>query len=336
MTNDLNVLGLETSCDDTCISIFNNKDGIISEYIFTQKIHFIYGGTVPELASRDHLNKIFNIILFVLKKKSIKINNLKGIAYTKGPGLKGPLLIGAGVAKSLSIFLNIPSVGVNHLEAHFIISFIFNLKLKIPSLVLLISGAHTLLLKMNAYNKFVFIGDSLDDGVGETFDKVARLLNLSPANGISIEKNIKYKIKYNNLKLGLTLKKSHSYNFSFSGLKSEILRFKNKTINIDKENLIYNFQNVIINILLSKCRSYLYKDTSIESLTLSGGVSANKEIRLAFNNLAEEFNLTLNIVPKQYCTDNASMIAFLGFLKLYDNIFDIILNIEVEPTLRLK
>jgi len=157
MINNL-FLGIETSCDDTCISIFNNKYGVISEYVFTQLIHIKYGGTVPELASKDHLNKIFNIIFFVLKKKKINIFDIKIIAYTKGPGLKGSLFIGASVAKSLSLFLNIPAIAINHLEAHIIISFAFNKIKQFPALVLLISGANTILLKMFNYNNYIFVG----------------------------------------------------------------------------------------------------------------------------------------------------------------------------------
>ncbi len=334
MINNL-FLGIETSCDDTCISIFNNRYGVISEYVFTQLIHIKYGGTVPELASKDHLNKIFNIIFFVLKKKKINIFDIKIIAYTKGPGLKGSLFIGASVAKSLSLFLNIPAISINHLEAHILISFAFNKIKQLPALVLLISGANTILLKMFNYNNYIIIGETLDDGVGETFDKIARSINLIPPNGISIEKNMKYKFIYNNLNIGKTLKNINNFNFSFSGLKSEILRLQNKKNYIDKINLIYNFQNTIINIFIIKIRHLLTKDISIKSIILGGGVSANKELRLAFLNLSEEFNILLNYLPKKYCTDNATMIVFLGFIKIYNGYFDKNLEINIDSSLRL-
>ncbi|HFL8819281.1 MAG TPA: tRNA (adenosine(37)-N6)-threonylcarbamoyltransferase complex transferase subunit TsaD [Candidatus Azoamicus sp. OHIO2] len=333
MINDLLILGIETSCDDTSISIFNNRTGILNEYIFTQKIHAKYGGTVPELASRDHLNKIFNIILFILKKKKINISNISLIAYTKGPGLHGPLFIGSSVAKSLGLFLKIPTIGVNHLEAHILMIFLFNSNLKVPCLALLISGAHTILLKILQYQEIMFIGETLDDSIGETFDKIARLFNFYPANGISIENSISYKFKYIKLNLVKSLRQSKDFNFSFSGLKSEIKRNKNQ---VNDMNLLYNFQATVINIFITKCKKLLYYDEKITGIILAGGVSANKELRLAFKNLAEEFSIYLHILPKKYCTDNASMIAFLGFIKLYDGNFDENLNITVFSHLKIK
>lgn len=332
MSNDLLILGIETSCDETAVSIFNNTTGILTEYIFTQKIHTKYGGTIPELASRDHLSKIFNLILFILKKKKINLFNIKIIAYTKGPGLKSPLIVGSSVAKSLGLFLNIPVIGINHLEAHVLLNLAFNFNLIFPCVTLLISGAHTILFKMTNYNNFIFLGETLDDGAGETFDKIARLFNLYPISGVSIEKNIKYKFSYQNLDLIKSLRQSRCSNLSFSGLKSEIQRLKNKTNNI---NLLYNFQIAIINIFIIKCKRILYYDKSIKELILAGGVSANKELRIALKNLAEEFNINLNILPKKYCTDNASMIAITGFIKMYDGFFDKNTNIEVFPQLRL-
>jgi N6-L-threonylcarbamoyladenine synthase len=332
MSNDLLILGIETSCDETGISIFKNKQGILAEYIFTQKIHAKYGGTVPELASRDHLNKIFNIILFTLKKTKITLNDINFIAYTKGPGLKGSLFVGCSVAKSLSLFLNIPVIGVNHLEAHIIICLAFNSNLKFPCLTLLISGAHTILLEMINYKELKFFGETLDDGVGEIFDKIARLFNFTPATGISIEKNITCKFNYSKLELAKTLRKNKLYNFSFSGLKSEILRLNE---NIEKFNLIYNFQNTIINIFYNKCKNYI-NNNNIQSIIIAGGVSANKELRLALQNLSEEYDINFHSLPKKYCTDNGSMIAFLGFIKIYDGYYDRNLNIGVFPDLRIK
>lgn len=332
MFNNLLILGIETSCDDTGISVFNNKNGILSEYVFTQKIHQKYGGTVPELSSRDHLKKIFNIINFVLKKKLIKFKNLHAIAYTKGPGLKGSLFIGASVAKSLSNFLKIPAIGINHLEAHFLINLAFNKKITYPCLNLLISGAHTLMILMKKYNQLNIIGETLDDGVGEAFDKIARLFNLKPFSGTTIEKKIKYKFIYNNLNLCKKMKNTKDYIFSFSGLKTEILRLYKKN---NKYNLLYNFQITIILIFINKCRFFL-KNNKIKYIILSGGVSANKELRLAISNLAEEFDINVNILPKQYCTDNGVMVAILGFIKIYDNYIDTDLNINTYPNLILK
>ncbi len=333
MNKGLLILGLETSCDETAISLFNNTKGILSEYIFTQKCHTHYGGTIPELASRDHLKKIFNIILFVLKNINININTINVIAYTKGPGLKGPLLIGASVAKALGCFLKIPVIGVNHLEAHILLNFIYHKNIKFPALIILVSGAHTILLQMINYDKFILFGETLDDGVGEAFDKIARLLNLNPANGASLEKKLPYKFNYINLNLSKSLQKSNCYDFSFSGLKTEIYRKKNHKTNIS--NLLYNFQNTIIDMINYKCKKILHY-YNITSIILAGGVSANQSLRLSLLNLTDAFNIMLYVLPNRYCTDNGSMIAFLGFIKINDGLFDKLLSIDVISNLRIK
>lgn len=332
MYEKLNILGIETSCDETAISIFNNKYGIISEYIFTQTVHNFYGGTVPELASRDHLYKIFKIFFFVLKKEKFSFKSLNNIAYTKGPGLKGSLLVGSSFAKSLGFTLNIPTIGINHLEAHFLISLAFSNKLKYPLITLLVSGAHTIMLKLNNYNNFELIGESLDDGVGEAFDKIARLFKLKPASGLSIEYFTKYKKKYKNLYMLNKSKYSHSYNFSFSGLKSSLTRLEK---NFDRTNLIYNFECVIISMFFNKCKIFIKKNKDISSIIIAGGVSSNKELRISIRNLCEEFNLFFFSLPKKYCTDNASMIAILGLIKFYDGFYDNEVSINSYPDLRL-
>ena len=329
MHNKLIILGIETSCDETGISIYNNNKGILSEYVYTQKVHTKYGGTVPELASRDHIKRIFNILVFTLKKSNIKLNDLNGIAYTQGPGLNGPLLIGSSFSKALALSLSIPSVGINHLEAHILTSFMF-FKTDYPCLVVLISGAHTILLLMKSYKNFIFLGETLDDGVGEVFDKVSRSLHLNPANGVSIEKESFCNSIFTDLKFPKSFYKSGCYNFSFSGLKTHILNIisKNKNINNIKKNISYNFQNTVIKMLINKS-SLVLKKYKFKSILLSGGVSANKELRLAFSNFASSLNIKMCLAPKQYCTDNGSMVAFLGFIKLLENKIDINLSIKI-------
>lgn len=332
MYEKLNILGIETSCDETAISIFNNKYGIISEYIFTQIIHNGYGGTVPELASRDHLYKIFKIFFFILKKENFFLRSINCISYTNGPGLKGSLLIGSSFAKSLGFSLNIPTLGINHLEAHFLISLAFSKNLKYPLITLLVSGAHTIMLKLNKYNNFELIGESLDDGVGEAFDKIARLFKLNPISGISIERFKKYKNKYKNINILNKSKYSYSYNFSFSGLKSSLVRLEKK---FDITNLIYNFECIVVSMFFNKCKNYIKKNRNICSLIIAGGVSSNKELRISLKNLCEEYNLYFFSLQKKYCTDNASMIAILGLIKFYDGFYDDVTSINCYPDLRL-
>ncbi len=335
MIDELIYLGIETSCDDTAVSVFNNTKNIISEYIITQKIHKLYGGTVPELAARDHLKYTLKLILYILKIAKIKINKIKCIAYTQGPGLKGALLIGISIAKTISLLLKIPNIGINHLEAHIMINFNFCKKKILPALVLLISGAHTIMLNMTKYNLLNMIGESSDDGAGESFDKIARLFDLTPANGISIEKNIPYRFVYNNEKIIKTKQNIKHYNFSFSGIKSNIMKLKTENNNLNMKNIIYNFQNTIINIFTTRIRNILSTNLSYKGIIIGGGVSANKEIRIAIRNISEEFNIEFNKLPKKYCTDNGSMIAFLGFIKINNNKRDYKLSIKAVPNLRI-
>lgn len=336
MYNKLIILGIETSCDDTGISIYNNKNGILSEYIYNQITHIKYGGTIPELASRDHLKRIMKLILLTLKKVNYSFNDIHCIAYTKGPGLNGPLLIGAAIGKSLSYALKIPSIGINHLKAHIVISFLFDKTIDFPSLVLLISGAHTLLLKMLDFKTFFLIGGTLDDGIGETFDKVARSLNLVPMSGVSIEKQSKKIFSFTHLRFPQPLSK-HSLNFSFSGLKTSVINnIKCRNMNSDsKSNVAYNFQNTVIKMIIDKCKIVL-NTGSFKSILLAGGVSSNKELRLALSNVAESFNINVHLSPKKYCTDNGSMIAFLGFVNLVTGKYDANFFIKVFPNLKVN
>lgn len=336
MYNKLIILGIETSCDDTGISIYNNANGILSEYIYNQTSHIKYGGTIPELASRDHLKRLMKLILLTLKKADLSLDDINCIAYTKGPGLNGPLLIGATIGKSLSYALKIPSIGINHLKAHIAILFPFGKKIVFPSLVLLISGAHTLLLKMLDFECFYFIGGTLDDGVGETFDKIARSLNLIPMNGVSIEKQSSNDFKFINLRFPQPLSKQ-SLNFSFSGLKTSVINtVKISNINPEsKSNISYNFQNTIIKMIIDKCRTILNKE-SFKSILLAGGVSSNKELRLAVSNIAESLHINIYLSPKKYCTDNGSMIAFLGFVDFVMGKYDNNFFIKVFPDLKLN
>ncbi len=260
MYNETIILGIETSCDETGVSIYNNKKGILSEYTYTQTVHYKYGGIIPELASRNHEKKLLNLVILTLKKARIKLSDINIIAYTGNPGLSSSLLFGITFSKSLSYSLNIPSIEINHLEAHILISFLFNKKITFPSLVVLISGAHTILVEIKNYNTFLLLGKTLDDGVGEAFDKAARSLNIKPCNGLSIEKISKLKFNFENLKFPQPLSKSNCFNLSFSGLKTCVNKnIKKNMLNLNKSNIAYNFQNTIIKTLLRKCKLLLKK-----------------------------------------------------------------------------
>jgi len=330
-------LGIETSCDETGVSLYNNENGILSEYVYSQTVHNKYGGTVPELASRDHAERLLNLVIFTLKKANVGISDINCISYTKGPGLSGPLFVGSSFSKSLGLSISVPSIGINHLEAHLVTAFLFNSNIKFPCLAFLVSGAHTIILKLDNYKKFIFLGETLDDGAGEVFDKVARSLKLNPFNGLSVEKLSKCVYDFKNLRFPKSFYRSDCFNFSFSGLKTNVLNLiseKESNNNHFKANVAYNFQNTVIKLLLNKCKKIL-NIYDIKSILFSGGVSANKELRLEISNFALSLNLNCYFAPIRFCMDNGTMVAFLGFIKLLENCVDKDLSINVYPRIRL-
>lgn len=328
------IIGIETSCDDTGISIYNEKDGILSEYIYNQTLHEKYGGTVPELASRDHIKNILKIILITIKKKKAKIKNITAISYTKGPGLKGPLIIGTITAKTLSYNLKIPSIGVNHLDAHIMISLIFNKTIKFPCIAILVSGGHTMILKLEKYNKIILLEETSDDSIGETFDKIARALNLTPSNGKSIENEINNKIIYDIIKFIKTNKPTKKINISFSGIKTNIIKYI-RTHKERKDIICHNFQREVIKIIIKRIKNIL-KNYNIKNIILAGGVAANKELRLVLKEFSLKFKYIFHKIPINYCTDNGLMIAFLGFIKIKEGVKDNQLNIETYENLTIN
>jgi N6-L-threonylcarbamoyladenine synthase len=332
------ILGIETSCDETGIAIYDNLNGLICEYTYSQKIHCFYGGTVPELASNDHFKKIFKLIFLTLKIKKILFKDINLISYTIGPGLKSSLFIGILVGKALSFALGIPCLGVNHLKAHIFISFLFNKKITFPSLVLFLSGAHTFLIEMNDFDNFFILGETLDDSVGETFDKIARCLKIIPSNGKNLEFFSRKNFLFSNLGYFNSCYFSSNLNFSFSGIKSSVIRYINKlgvtTLN-DKCNISYNFQTTLIRVICNKCLT-LFLSKNYKCLLLSGGVASNFYLRKSLKNYSYIFNVNFCTQPIRYCTDNGAMISFLGCFYFNKNIFDKNFNIIVKPNIRLS
>lgn len=329
------ILGIETSCDETGIAIYDKFNGIVCKYTYSQKIHYVYGGTVPELASNDHLKKIFKLIFLTLKLKRILIKDISLISYTIGPGLKSSLFIGILVGKTLSFALAIPSLGVNHLKAHIMISFLFNKKIEFPSLVLLLSGAHTFMIEINNFDVFFILGRTLDDSIGETFDKIARCLKLIPANGKTLECMSKKNFLISNLRYFNSCYFSTNLNFSFSGIKSSVIRHINSSkyiTNNDICNISYNFQTTIIRLVCIKCLS-LFPIKKYKCLLLCGGVAANFYLRKSLKNYAYIFDIKFCTQPIEYCTDNGVMISFLGFIYFNKNVFDYNFNVMVKPNI---
>ena len=320
------ILGIESSCDDTAASVICNGK-ILSNIIATQNVHKEYGGVVPELASRAHQQNIVPVVDQAIKKAGISKNDLNGIAFTKGPGLMGSLLVGTSFAKSLSLGLGIPLIEVNHMQGHLLAHFIDVEgceKPKFPFLGMTISGGHTQIVKVDDYFEMKVIGETLDDAVGEAYDKSGKVLGLGYPAGPIIDKLAKLgnpKAYY------FTKPKVDGLNFSFSGLKTAILYFiqKETTKNADfiKENIndiCASIQYTIIKILMDKLKKAV-KETGINEIAIGGGVSANSGIRSTLKENESKYGWKTYIPKFEFTTDNAAMIAIVGYLKFLNNDF---------------
>ena len=316
----MNILGIETSCDETGIAIYNTeKQSIISEQLFSQASkHAEYGGVVPELASRDHLIKIIPLIRLTLEEAELEFSDLNGVAYTAGPGLRGPLLIGASMAKSLAFSLKIPSIGIHHMEAHLLINLLEDPAPKFPFLTLLISGGHCLLINAKELGSYEIVGQTIDDAVGEAFDKVSKLLELGYPGGPLIEK-IAQSGDSSAFSFPRPMTNKDNLDFSFSGLKTAVFYALKDTKVIDesiKANIAASFQEAVADTLLIKSKKALVQ-TSQNELVIGGGVASNKYIR---NKLVEGLkDSKIYFPPLERCTDNGAMIAFAGSFYLSNN-----------------
>ncbi len=317
------ILGIESSCDDTGASVaYDGK--IISNIVANQAIHKKYGGVVPELASRAHEKKIIPVVKEALSVAGIELKHLSAIAVTAGPGLLGALLVGTSFAKSLSYALNIPIIGVNHLQGHVLSHFIEDPVPSFPFLCLLVSGGHTLLIQVTDFFEMEILGRTTDDAAGEAFDKSAKILGLSYPGGILIDKLAQ---KGNPFAFTFPEPKVPALNYSFSGLKTAFLYFVEKNIqnnpNFITENLpdlAASIQHRIVHYLLKNLRKASQK-TGIHEIAIAGGVSANSALRAALQEMAQKEGWKTYIPQLQYCTDNAAMIAIAGHYLYKKEIF---------------
>ena len=325
--NDKNyILAIESSCDDTGAAIIEGNK-ILSNVVASQKIHEIYGGVVPELASRAHQQNIVPVVDQALKQANIKKEDLKAIAYTRGPGLMGSLLVGGSFAKSFSQSLDIPLIEVNHMQAHILANFIDDANIDKPTfpfLCLTVSGGHTQIVKINNYFDMEILGETIDDAAGEAFDKAGKILNLPYPAGPIIDKKSKIG---NPTKFTFAKPKIEGLNFSFSGFKTSVLYFIQKeeknNPNFIEENiddLCASIQRSIVNILMDKVQKAI-QQTGINQIAIAGGVSANSEIRERLLEGEEKFGWKTYIPKFAYTTDNAAMIAMVGTLKYDHKIF---------------
>ncbi len=310
---DVYILGIESSCDETSCSIVKNGREEIATSTSSQiDIHENFGGVVPEIASREHVKNITLVIEDCLKKANMKIEDVTAIAITYGPGLIGSLLVGMQAAKTLSYIYNKPLVPVHHIAGHIYANSLVE-DLKFPLIALVVSGGHTELIKMKDHFSFEKLGGTLDDAIGECYDKVARVMGLPYPGGPKLDKLSKEgKPTY---KLPIPLN-DDSYNFSFSGLKSAVINLNHneeqKGKEINKADLAASFQKVAVTSIVSKTKKAL-KDYNINNLIVAGGVAANSILREALSDMCKENNIHLSIPPLKYCTDNAAMIAAAGY-----------------------
>jgi len=320
MNNDLVILGIESSCDDTSAAILRGSK-VLSNIVANQSIHEKFGGVVPELASRAHQQNIVPVIDTAIKEANVTKTDIDLIAYTKGPGLLGSLLVGSSFAKSLSLALDKPLVSVNHMQAHILAHFIEHedqKKPEFPFLCLTVSGGHTQIVEVNGFNKMKIIGTTLDDAAGEAFDKSAKVLGLKYPGGPLIDKYAKNG-NINSYVFGKP--KIKGLDFSFSGLKTSIMNTINTSLlkdpNFIKNNLndlCASIQYSIIKILLDKIIIASNK-TGISNIAIAGGVSANSYLRKKLSELGSEKNFKIYIPKFEYCTDNGAMIAIAGKYK---------------------
>lgn len=332
------ILGIESSCDDTSAAILCN-DKILSNVIADQKIHAEYGGVVPELASRAHQQNIVPVVHQAIKKAGIKKEQISAIAFTKGPGLMGSLLVGTSFAKSLAYGLNIPLIDVNHMQAHILAHFIDETnheKPPFPFLGMTISGGHTQIIKVNSHFDMEVLGETIDDAVGEAYDKSGKVLGLGYPAGPEIDRRAQLG---NPKAYKFTKPKVDGLNFSFSGLKTAILYFVQREVknnpNFIEENLndiCASIQYTIIRILMDKLKLAV-KQTGIKHIAIGGGVSANSGIRTALKVAEQKYGWTSYIPKFEYTTDNAAMIAIVGYLKYLEKDFS---DFDVMASARLK
>lgn len=333
--HDSYLLGIETSCDETAVAILHG-DTIVANVISSQLIHSKFGGVVPELASRAHLQNITYLVQQALKQAEISITDIDGIAVTSGPGLIGALVVGTNFAKGIAVRFQIPIVDINHIEGHLYSPFLEHQDLDFPYIALIVSGGHTLLAIVQSFDEYTILGCTRDDAAGEAFDKIANLLGLGYPGGPMIDK---YAQNGNPdaFDFPRSMLKSSNFDFSFSGLKTAVRTFLHNTFpqgvpEVVLPDLCASIQEAIVEVLVAKtlkaARTY-----RISRIVVAGGVSANSRLRERFHAAAQKHRLQIFIPSIQYCTDNAAMIAFLGRYKLLNGISSA-LTFNATPTFK--
>jgi len=311
------VLGIESSCDETGVALYDRREGLLAHELFTQiEMHRVYGGVVPELASRDHVRRVLPLTRAVLASAGRQLSELDGIAYTAGPGLIGALLVGAGVAQALAFGLDIPAVGVHHMEAHLLAPMLEPDPPDFPFLALLVSGGHTMLVDVEGLGRYRVLGESLDDAAGEAFDKTAKLLGLGYPGGPAVEALAAHG-NPSRFRFPRPMTDRPGLDFSFSGLKTftATTARQHAADPAAAADIARAFSDAVVDTFVIKCRRAL-KQTGRRTLLVAGGVSANRALRLALGELGEEMKVAVRYPALAFCTDNGAMVAYAGCLRL--------------------
>ena len=328
---DIIILGIESSCDETSVAIVKNGREILSNITNTQiSIHEKFGGVVPEIASRSHVEAISNVTKKALEVANIYFDQIDAIACTYGPGLVGALLVGVSYAKALSYSIEKPLIGVNHIKGHIAANYITHKDLKPPFLCMMMSGGNTQIVHVKGYNEFKILGKTRDDAIGEAFDKVARVIGLGYPGGPKVDKIANEGIPGNII---LPQTNLDNLDFSFSGIKTAVINLHHKNPDINKADLAISFEQTISDILVSNI-SKACKITNVKTVALAGGVSANSYIRRRFDELAEKEDITIYYPELKLCTDNAAMIASAGYYEYINNKRDD-LTLNAVPNLKI-
>lgn len=309
----MRVLGIETSCDETGIALYDLEQGLLSHRLFSQiDLHAQYGGVVPELASRDHIKRVLPLIRQVMQDANLPLNSIDGIAYTSGPGLVGALMTGASIAQSLAWGLGVPSVGVHHMEGHLLAPMLEENPPEFPFVALLVSGGHTLLVDVPRLGEYHILGESIDDAAGEAFDKTAKLLGLDYPGGPVLAK-LAEKGRAGIYKFPRPMVDRPGCDFSFSGLKTFTLTTwkKSEQTEQDRADIAFAFEEAVVDTIFIKCKRAL-EQAGRKRLIVAGGVGANKRLRTKLQTL----NATVSFPRMEFCTDNGAMIAYAGALRL--------------------
>ena len=318
----MRILGIETSCDETGVAIYDEEKGLIANQLHTQiALHADYGGVVPELASRDHIRKLAPLLQAALQEAHLTAKDIDGIAYTSGPGLVGALLVGSTVARSLAYAWNIPAIGVHHMEGHLLAPMLEENPPHFPFVALLVSGGHTQLVRVDGVGRYELLGESIDDAAGEAFDKTAKLLGLDYPGGAALAR-LALKGTPNRFAFPRPMTDRPGLDFSFSGLKTfaantlhHVMQEEGELTEQSKADIAYAFQEAVVDTLAIKCKRAL-KQTGLKRLVIAGGVSANKQLRQTLAELMQQLGGEVFYPQPQFCTDNGAMIAYVGFLRL--------------------